>query len=868
MLDFTDIYNCMEFVNDVKKKYINLDDEPLDMGIFGYLGEIHANILQNSAQTAAENSLEALPTKTKYVRNLYQHAYSNGLAVEAVPAMIEACLILPEDSIMQYMNKEGEFVLDRESKIFIGEYTFYLDYDIIIKRDLISDIDIRYTAQYDMSTYNPISDITNPYIQSIGRFTISGNINVIMMNVILRQIKYEEIVQTIYTSNNIQNKVFSFEYTNNLAAFLVHVEEGDETYDLLPVYDGLIPNTTDKFINYMYMGDNIIRCIFNRDSYQPTTNCKVYIRVYSTQGSEGNFTYNKNTQNTLNSDRFGYKNIWMIVKTLSDSTGGEDMKSAEELQTIIPKEQLARGTVTSTQDLENFFNSINTSDLKLYFVKKLDSIKRIYYAYLAIKYNDNMIPTNTIDINLNKYNFDDIQYSNCMVYPGNCIYYDGVSNASIVTSDLSNSEKMDNYRENGFLYFNPFFMIINKNPFYVTYLINIINCSRELSFNYINQSSPIQFIVDNITWKREYFTDRNKYKLLLPMTVNVISKSNSIYNYDKSGTIIESVNVEAIAVLKATDGVTPYRYAKGKYDEEESKAYVNGSGVIVFTFEFETDDTFDTDMNIKIKNLYDIGATTVSDGYFNENTNIDLYICPRVDNESSYSDTSNYRNIVPGTGYICSNIYSIINGVPMFYNYSNMISTFINVRQTTDDELNYIIKKVPVIRYDYIDEEYTLLNILNQINLIKSHVEYLLSTIEDGFGIDIKFFNTYGPAKFFKVAENVYLDNVCLLLKFKTKLKTSASDTCIDDIKVYIKNYIEDFDNIGDLHISNLLSVVLKEFSEQIEYFEYTGVNDYGISVQHLYRTEFEYDITIVPELLSISIKDSELEIVIEQSLY
>ena len=58
-VDFTDIYECNSFIDEIKKKHIDMDDEPLQMGIFGYFGEVQANILQNSAQTASENSLEA-----------------------------------------------------------------------------------------------------------------------------------------------------------------------------------------------------------------------------------------------------------------------------------------------------------------------------------------------------------------------------------------------------------------------------------------------------------------------------------------------------------------------------------------------------------------------------------------------------------------------------------------------------------------------------------------------------------------------------------------------------------------------------------------------------------------------------------------
>lgn len=850
MIDFTDIYDCMSFVNDIKKKHIDIDDEPLDMGIFGYLGEVHANILQNSAQTAAENALEGLPTKAKYAKNLYTHAYSVGLDVRATPAVMEACIILPESSIMDNMDSQNRFFLDKDFTINIqtsnNSIPFHLDYDVVIQRVTLPNKEVTYTARYDMTIPNPLSTISNPYIQSIGRFTIEGNITVIMLNVLIRQVKYTLDERRIISGNVFQNKSYYFDFAQQIAGFSVEVLEGDSTYWLNPIYDGLSSPTSEKYINYMFLDTNTIRCIFRKESYQPRTNAKINTHIYTTLGSGGNFTYTKNIQCDLKSDRFSYRSIWMIVKPLGDSQGGEDMKSVTELRKIIPKEQLARGTVTNSRDLENFFNSINTDTRKIYFIKKLDSIERLYYSYVSIKDSDNnIIPTNTIDLLVKRNNFDNIQAHNYMLYAGNCIYYRRSGSGEVITSYLNDEDLVASYRSSGFLYFNPFTMIVNKNPFYVSYLVDIIRCYRTLGFDYINQDSEYQFIANEIEWKREYFSNRNTYTLTLPMTLNV-PKMTGLYLTNSKGERI-GVAFKVILVLKGPDGITPLRYVLGEYDTSRST-----STDIYITFNITTDNDLDSSMNLRLKTLYNIGQTYKSDGYFPSTTQADIYICYPNDTAGGAKEIS---QIVPDlNGFSCSNKYSIIGGLPLYYDYSKVISTFIDLSQGQDNSLNYHIKKVPVIRYDYITSEDRLLNVLDQMELIRSYIEYKLATLEDGFGVDIKLFNTYGPAKFFLVDDGAYLDNVSLKLHFKTKLQSSANESCVQDLVQYIKAYIEDFDTIGDLHIPNLQSSVTTQFKEQLEYFEYLGVNDYGVSIQHIYRDIFESDISKVPELLSINI--------------
>ena len=44
----TDIYNIVGSINELKKQYIDEDEETLAIGIFGYLGDLEAKKIQTS----------------------------------------------------------------------------------------------------------------------------------------------------------------------------------------------------------------------------------------------------------------------------------------------------------------------------------------------------------------------------------------------------------------------------------------------------------------------------------------------------------------------------------------------------------------------------------------------------------------------------------------------------------------------------------------------------------------------------------------------------------------------------------------------------------------------------------------------------
>ena len=424
----TDIYELTDFANNLKDKFIEgPSDETLAMGIFGYMGNLFANLLQDTAIRASEYSNEAIATRAKFEKNIITHALNLGIdKIFATPSVIKVMMCFPEKALLNLM-KNNKFVFDKDIPIFIGDYEFHTDYDIIItKKDLAEGY--TYSAMYNIQLENSLSDITNPYLPPIAIIAGDATSNLVVLTVTLRQVEHKTSYKKILSDNVIENKTMTFSYEGQLADFYVECIEGNETHYLTPVYDGL--NTYDEaatkqYCNYSFLNGNTIRIKFDSDSYEPVINCDVTIHIKTCQGANGNFIYKDDIQIDLESERYDYNGMYMLIKPISDAQYGIDKKSADDIKKIIPREASSRGSIINTTDLQNFFNSIDTDNNKIYFYKKRDNqLDILYYSYLLLKDdNDVIIPTNTLDVKFREcdvFTHDDA--NNMIIEPGTKFY--------------------------------------------------------------------------------------------------------------------------------------------------------------------------------------------------------------------------------------------------------------------------------------------------------------------------------------------------------------------------------------------------------------------------------------------------------------
>ena len=892
----TDIYKLTQFVESIKSRYIDIPDETLYLGMYGYLSAIFTNTLENSAVMASEYSGEAIPTKAKFEKNIIAHALSLGIEkIFANPATIDVVLCLPQEVIDNLMSN-NVFYLDKESVFTIGsdkKYPFKLDYDIQIRRNTLPNGSITYSARYITDDYNPLAEYTSPYLPAI-QLQEEGSQMLMHLMVTLRQVTHKEIYKKILVTNPLETKVMSFDYENQLAYFYVEVSEPDsitgetKVHQLLPVYDGLYNDTTEttEYINYMFLDDSNVRLTFNRDSYQPRSNAEVTIHVFTTLGSEANFSLSSQYKkvSTLNSENYNYNKLYYYLVSLTDSENGRDRLSVSQLKNIIPKEALARGSITTHTDLTNAFNSVQTDDIKIQFLKKVDNqVERLYYAYLLLKdSNGNVVPTNSITTTFSRNVFSNVNKNNFILKPGTLFYLDpDTGDISALARDTSSSEIIAKDKAS-FLYMLPFLAVITKSPFYVSFYMTYIHYTRSLYFNYINDDSLLQFICLNFEFYREYYpsaddgettsdsdyieNSSDTYHLKIDAT-QTINTTFDLFSYNADGSFA-GTNVKMFVVIyqENSDGAYyAYRYLEGKvYDHTESSDSTN----ITFEFKFKTNDVMAALGNYiyitkGLKNVVN-GESLAT--YIMPNCRIKVFVLAKqdVDYGRDYTiDTVKYNldDIIPNlTGWTLTNVYDAgEDGLDIFYDYSDVCNSYIELTKDPDTkDNNYTIYKMPVVRATYLSTEERIQAFNALVDKRRKYIQSVLLLLEDSLGIDYKFFNTYGVSKLYNITKDDTIDRINLTLKFEIQFVTKSDSALLDEITASIKEYIEDINYFTELHMSNLITYITNKYRNNIVYIKFVRLNNYDSLYQSIFNNpelednEFLSSQT-VPEFINVN---------------
>lgn len=865
----TDIYNMSQVLLDMQKEYFEEQSEStLALGMYGFINAVSSKMLQTSIKVSSELANEVFPTKARLEKNIITHAITNNITdINAVPAKIDILLMLLESDFKKLLSEQNltSITIDQNCKFYFGEYEYHLDYDMIVSSSILANNESVYTARYNMNATNSISDIDVPYLASPYVVTNGGN-TYIFIACSLRQVEINTIYNKLITNDIIDNKTYEFEFDNQLAAFDVDVTESGNTTRLTPVFEG---SSTDGIINYClytYIDSTTIRVKFDSNSYMPGINAEVNTIVKTTHGSTCNFEYIDSIITTLeDTEKYSYNSMQIAIQPTSKSDGGQDRKTVAELRKILPKEALSRGSLINTTDLNNYFNTLNTVNNRMIFKSKVDNqFERAYYSYILIKdILSNIVPTNTINMYIKNDDFDIItnaenpslkQY----IFKQGC--YIGYSNSSGIWKGdfLKNptAETLANYQ---FVYTIPFKAVINHEGPIISYYMTTINDTLKTIFSYINDSVPLQFICPTVSWVRDSVDNTDRYILSFDLNQNIDMDMGIISKDPISGNNVCSLKI--IAVVYDVNG-NAYRYMVG---ELISNTY-GPTFSYKFKFEFITPDIINADNCIRIDNTYLImGDGSQQYGYLPQNTNIDIYVLNKFKDVSGnvvkYGRDDIDKYVFTGLeDYSVTNKYTIVNGLTFFDNYSEIISTVVTP-VTKTDELGSIIEQgfdlngVPVIKYSYSKVAKNMTNFLNAIKIKKAYIDTALKVIEDQFGIDFKFYNTYGPASVYTLNGSTTINRVNLTLNFDLSLKKTSDDYTKEYIIKYIKDYIENLDNNGDIHFPSLVSEINTKYQNSIYYIEFKGFNGYGTDHQHLFYTD-DGLISTVPEFSCINLND------------
>lgn len=849
----TDIYAITDSVVDLQKEiYTGLDSSTLSVGINGYTAAMFSTQLQNAIIVASELGNEIFPAKAKFDKNIIAHAIIQNITdVNATPAIMPILIGMSLDDIDASMERDT-FRFDRTTKIYINNIEFHFQYDIILTRNLNVNNVMVYSARYDMSKKNPLSDITNPYLD-VPFIQYYGGQPYLFIRCDLLQVKLLSVQSKIITSTPIENKVFEFTYDEQLAGFSIKVTDGDKVKYLTPIFEGIgVDQTLSDYCFYSFIDLNNIRVTFDSASYVPELNAMVEAEIWTTLGSGGNFDYDT-TQTiifNISSDNYGYKNIPVNIMIIEGSSKGRDKKSIKELRQQIPKEALSRGSISNSTSLQNYFDIINTDDNRLIVQKKVDNqFERTFYSYLVLKDKyGNVMPTNTIDIRLDKGQFQRNFNKKFVLLPGTCIWYNPATGYGEVVDRESLGEFDDKEK---FVYILPMMMVMTDDPLYISYYNTILSRTLYNDFTFNNIQCPVQFVAPAFKWTRKLMSDSNKYIMEIPLQQNVNTDHRMIVINSATSDVSE-VNIRVFAVFyNSDDSNVPYRYAEAEiYDYDYSNFSYR------FHLEVETTDQIDTKNRIRVENLMIPGTKDTAYGYVTSNMKCEVYVCARF-NSQVYDDLRGLDHIVPDmTGFSVTNMFTVVNGVTFYSSYTDVIRSTVTHKKYQTDSLfkdGYVIKSVPLIRYSYADDEPSIQDFIAELDIKKAYIDHAKTVLENNFDMDLKFFNTYGPSKVYTIDREgeIPITRVNLTMNFRLKLVQSTDQYTKDLIIKDVKDIVEDLNDISSLHIPNLITTITNTYRNQVDYFEFLGFNDFGPGVQHLYHHDPER-VDVVPEFLTI----------------
>ena len=236
-----------------------------------------------------------------------------------------------------------------------------------------------------------------------------------------------------------------------------------------------------------------------------------------------------------------------------------------------------------------------------------------------------------------------------------------------------------------------------------------------------------------------------------------------------------------------------------------------------------------------------------------------------------------FKTIDPSlSSYTWTNVYTSQTDNCVFIRSLNNIRSYVEFKDFTlldgsgafvNDVLDMQIDSIPFMRAATVNDESKMKYFFNAFIQNYEALNDIINTrLRNQSGIDLKFYNTYGPSKEFFIGEQKeVLATVNIKLYFDMWF-ISGTDTVtlIPDIKKFIKDTIESLNAAGmnTLHISNMIRKLEDRF-KAIDHIRFKSINNYDTTYQSINnRTEDIDDLTVeerrhyVPEMIVCDLDD------------
>lgn len=891
--DFSALYKIKEyFSNNVAPKYFNLDNiDDTNVGLFGYITEILANNIEDSFFATTMLFKEIFPVTAEDSESIYLMAALFQMDNHFVtPSTVKFNILIAEDDVISHSTfSDGIYTLniDRGAKISIEDIPFSLDYDIKILSKKI-DGGYSHTAYYIFDFDNSISKLVSPYIPTRIHKNTENNKRYVLLTVDLHQVERTIVEDTILSNDKINIVFKEYSFTGNLANFEIYYRESsNDNWTQMKKFIAYSTEVSkDPCFYYKFIDSNKISINFNTDEryFIPAFNSELKVEFYTSLGAAGNF--NKYTGSELSisgvSDKYSSnKGLIFIGNVQGSSLGGYDAKTLEELRADVIKAFSTVKSFTTANDLTLYFNSLrlNANNELLIIKQRDDTLKRLFSSFVLFKDNSkNIIPTNTVNIHFNTDEIDaSYPQSNRYVINAGKLYSFNKGSINFVhrRDDLNIESDLDVFEDKEYVYINPFLTVIGTNPTLVGYYINNINDSVTVDFKEVNDTSYNQFIVNSVDISRNSLVGETKYKILMKLypTSQLPKPAFTVVNEDTL------VTEDMRTFVNEYDGLTYIDNDVIKatiFFDDAPKAYINlklsgfDADTYWMTAEIETNDYIS--LNNKVQ--FTFGFTSMIDGtpydqpimVTSHNASCEVYTFLKYDNSvtAGMHKFSNSPELADAT---MTNLYEVKEAMNFVIPVPEIISTLKYVDE--GKSYSFDLYSVPMVKANIMKTTESLNDFLNNFRSMYAYLQAAMESLVNNFQIDLKFFNTYGPARHFYYYSNdlereELMDRVNISIHFGVKFTiTDGIENAVAELKTFIKEYIESSSvsliSSPSLYISNLITDIKNNF-QNINYITFKGVNNYDENVQKFESEVNDINVlegsfstaNVIPEYLNI----------------
>ena len=897
--DYTSNFDIKEYIQNVAipKAFPNIPVNKLNVGFTGVISEYISQAIEDSYGTASLMMNESFITRAILPNSIYSEAALFDIGYTfATPSRCNFALQLWTEDVLKYSTDiknslVKRYILDKNTKIILGDNSYTFDYDIIIDHQYI-DGRLVFDIYYDTTENNSISIITNKYINhqvsSIGWLVIFVELS-----------EFTRKTDTIHISDNLVtvNSDIEIKWIKQIAGLdLTYVTPSGEKKPM-KLKNRYTNPEMEPFVWYRFYNDQTILLSFssNKGYFVPEFNSSIEYTIYTCRGKSSNFvTYDRKSgvpvQKTGN--RFSYNaTTKMVALCYGGSIGGLDKGDIELLRDDVIMAYNTSNALTTDTDLklwfERFGKRYNTKSK--FFKRRDDPSGTLFSQFIIISNNSYIYPTNTLDISVEQDQFDYINNDTAginkefIIKPGHLWQYidDSRNTVKMVIgpdgpSMITDATLPSLSNDRPFMFVNPFTIKIHKDPTISACYNCLINDTSWPENIPINSESFYQFQLATFSIERSLYSKKqNSYKLQV-ICVPVITTDYSIKYIEGIGDEYPKINnnLRIILVTRSKlDGETGYI--------EMNPVEVRKGNSIVFEIDLYIFDNIDNNKMIKIDMNKTIGMESlITTGLRENEVYIDTdetsfhFICLMKDSTGKFISPL-YGN-KSFDGYLVTNRFANDHRNLNLFKPLNMMRSFINI---SGENNNYHItaSMMSFLKYDIPLDNDKMMYFITAFGEQYRAMQPALKKIGRGF-IDFKLFNTYGRSKNYYIGpednddvlwnSDILLDNVYVKIKFKMAVNDRSMwyQTC-ESVKNDIIEYFKTLDSgdITDLHSSDLIHLIIQNHSN-VRYIRFIGYNNYDANKDSIFIKYSNVDDLIenqlrpyVPEMIRVDSDSIEI---------